>query len=548
MIDVNLLFVFLTALAVSMLLIPLLMSWAERFRIVDRPGARKIHAAPVPRIGGIAFAVGVWTTLLLWAPHDDFIRVYLLASAVILGFGIWDDRGGLDYRVKFFGQLLAAVIAVWYGGVTLQTLPFMEGTELPGWLAMPLTVVLLVGVTNAVNLSDGLDGLAGGLSLLTFGGVAYLAYLSGSQTILLLAVAMLGGILGFLRFNTYPARIFMGDAGSQFLGFTAGVAAWMLVNVGEGLSPTPLIALLLLGLPLLDTLGVILQRVAGGRSPFLPDSNHIHHKLLKAGFFHHEAVSIIYTLQAGMVGLAYLFEWQSDRVVLLVYAAIALPVLASFWLADRWRWRRPDREQSASVAVMRRLKRRWGAETPVQLLGASVLLFLLLGVFVPQQVPVDFGVVAIGLFALLSSGALLFRRATPWLVRLGLYVGGAFMIYLADQSAGSGAAAGWHMPALLNLLFGLMAVLVVVSIRLSRNEPFQITPLDYLMVLAVLTVPNLPEVQVGGFSLGTMAAKIIVLFFAYELILSRLSQRMRQYGLAALWVFLALGIRSWVNL
>jgi UDP-GlcNAc:undecaprenyl-phosphate GlcNAc-1-phosphate transferase len=238
--------------------------------------------------------------------------------------------------------------------------------------------------------------------------------------------------------------------------------------------------------------------------------------------------------------------------VLAVYAAIALPVFALFWLAGRSRWRRPDRGRAASVPAARRLMQsKWITETPIQLLGTGVLLFLALGVFVPRHVPMDFGLAAIALFGFLLSGALLFRTATPWLVRLGLYVGGAFMIYLADHThgtAGAGAASGLPVELILNLFFGVMAVLVVVSIQLSRDQPFQLTPLDFLMVLAVLTVPNLPEMQMGGYSLGGLAAKIIVLFFAYELILSQLSQRMAQYGLVSLWVFLALGIRAWVHL
>ena len=548
----NLLFIFVTALAVSMLLIPLLTRWAERLRIVDEPGDRKVHAAPVPRIGGIAFAVGVWVTLLLWAEKSETVLAYLAASGIILAFGMWDDRFGLSYRAKFLGQLLAAVVAVGYGGVTLHLLPFTEQVELSPWLATPLTVLILVGITNAINLSDGLDGLAGGLCLLTFGGMAYLSYLSGDQTILILMIAMLGGLLGFLRFNTYPATIFMGDAGSQFLGFTAGFSALLLTKSSEG-SYTAVLALLMIGLPLLDTLGVIIQRVLKGRSPFLPDRNHIHHKLLTAGFFHHEAVLIIYTLQAVMVGLAYLLQWQSDLIVLAVYGFIALPVLSLFWWAGRVRWRRPDRDQSLSVATMHRvigLKNRWAAEIPIQLLGAGVFLFLALGVFVPRRIPADFGVMAIGLFGLLLLGALLFRQATPWLIRLGLYIGGAFMVYLGDQtSVAAGAPGGADLPVheILDFYFGLMAVLVVVSIRFNRTRPFQITPLDYLTVLLVVTVPNLPEFQVGDLHLGGLAAKIVVLFFAYELILSRLSERATQYGLVSLWVFLALGVRAWVN-
>jgi UDP-GlcNAc:undecaprenyl-phosphate GlcNAc-1-phosphate transferase len=544
--EANLLFTFITSLVISMALIPPLMKWSNRMHILDSPGSRKIHRVPLPRVGGIAFAIGVEVTLLIWAPKEQVILAYLVASGIILFFGVWDDRVGLDYRIKFLGQLLAASVAVGYGGVSLNALPLIEDVNLSPWLAVPLTMVILVGTTNAVNLSDGLDGLAGGLCLLTFGGMAYLAYLSGDLTILILVVSLLGGILGFLRFNTYPARIFMGDAGSQFLGFTAGLSALVLTNTSQG-SYTPVLALLMIGLPLLDTLSVMVQRMAQGRSPFSPDRNHIHYKLLEAGFFHHEAVLVIYTVQAIMVSLAYLLQWQSDIVVLAVYGTIALPVFSVFWFAGRgrFRWHRPDREHSASVAAVRRMmKSSWVTEMPIRLLGMSVLLFLALGVFVPRRVPVDFGLVALILSGLLLLGVLFFRKATLFLVRLGLYIGGIFMIYLADQPT---MITGLPIHTILNLFFGLMAILVVVSIRLNREQPFQTTPLDYLVVLVALVVPNLPEIRIGELSLGLLAAKIIVLFFAYELLLSRLSEKITQYGLASLWVLLAFGIRAWVK-
>ncbi len=149
------------------------------------------------------------------------------------------------------------------------------------WIGIPVTVFFLVAVSNAVNLTDGLDGLAGGLSFLTLCGIAYLAYLSNDSTVLLLTVPFLGGLLGFLRYNTYPARIFMGDGGSQLLGFIMGVLAILLTNSTRG-PFSPVLALFLLGLPFLDTLGVAGQRLAEGRSPFIGDRKHVHHKLMTA--------------------------------------------------------------------------------------------------------------------------------------------------------------------------------------------------------------------------------------------------------------------------
>ncbi|MBI4715235.1 MAG: undecaprenyl/decaprenyl-phosphate alpha-N-acetylglucosaminyl 1-phosphate transferase, partial [Nitrospirae bacterium] len=400
--------------------------------------------------------------------------------------------------------------------------------------------------TNAVNLSDGLDGLAGGLSVLSFGVMAYLAYLSGDWEVLTAATAILGGIWGFLRFNTHPARIFMGDGGSQFLGFSMGVMALLLTDVSRGPYGPELIPLLI-GLPLLDTLGVMGQRLSEGRSPFLPDRNHIHHKLLSAGLFSHEAVILIYALQAGMVSLAYLMRWQPEGAALGVYGGIALLVLALFFLAGRRSWRRdrPDRDRSLSLVLVRRVKAfRWVREVPFHLLGTGVFLFLVLSVFIPRSVPADFGLFAAVLSGLLLLCLVVFRRAAPLLVRLGLYVGGSFVVFLAERSP---LIASWPVPLVFNLFFGVMAVLIVVAIQFDREKPFQTTPFDYLAVLIVLMVSFLPETRMDGVSLGLLAAKILVLFFAYELILNRFSKRLPHLGVLSLWVLMVLGVRSGIH-
>ena len=261
-----------------MALIPVLNASANRFGILDTPGDRKIHEKPIGRLGGVAFAVSAFAAIAIWAPHDKIIIPSLLGGSVILAFGIWDDAAALNYRVKFLGQILAAFVFVWFAEVSITALPFLEDVPLPTWCSMALTILLLVGITNAINLAYGLDGLAGGLSLISFACIAYLAYLASDLPVVLMMVPVLGGLLGFLRFNTYPARVFMGDGGSQFLGFFLGVAALALVD--DSRSPYSLALVpLLLGLPMLDTLCVMGQRVLEGRSPFLPDNNHIHHKL-----------------------------------------------------------------------------------------------------------------------------------------------------------------------------------------------------------------------------------------------------------------------------
>ncbi|MDH5670314.1 MAG: undecaprenyl/decaprenyl-phosphate alpha-N-acetylglucosaminyl 1-phosphate transferase, partial [Nitrospira sp.] len=186
----------LTSLLISMALIPPLRLLADRFRFVDLPGERKVHQHPVPSIGGIAFAIGSFASILWWCPQDQIKFSVLLGGLIILGFGVWDDRIDLGYKVKLLGQLLAALVIVFVGGIRFESIPVFSNAELPMWIGAPLTVFFLVAVSNAGNLADGLDGLAGGLSFLTLCGIAYLAYLSKDSIVLLLTVPFLGGVLG----------------------------------------------------------------------------------------------------------------------------------------------------------------------------------------------------------------------------------------------------------------------------------------------------------------------------------------------------------------
>jgi UDP-GlcNAc:undecaprenyl-phosphate GlcNAc-1-phosphate transferase len=249
-----------------MALIPALTASAWRFQFIDVPRDRRMHAEPIAKVGGIAFAVGTIAAVLLWAPQDRMILASLSGGVVILLFGMWDDRVGLDHRMKFAGQIIAAAIVVVYAGVRVTAMPFADDQALPLWAAATITMVVIVGMTNAVNLADGLDGLAGGLSLISFAGITYLAYQANDQMLMLLMVSVLGSLLGFLRFNTYPARVFMGDAGSQFLGHYLAVAAILLIDPARALY-SPLLVLFLWGIPLLDTVGVMGQRIWQGRSP-----------------------------------------------------------------------------------------------------------------------------------------------------------------------------------------------------------------------------------------------------------------------------------------
>ncbi len=539
----TLFFSFVGSLIICMALIPPLMATAGRLQFLDIPkDQRRVHSNPVAKVGGIAFGMGTFTAMLIWAPKDDIVVAGIMGGVTILLFGMWDDRVGLPYTIKFLGQTLGALIVMWQGNIHLNTLPFFE-TELPLWIAYPLTVLIIVGVTNAVNLADGLDGLAGGLSLLSFAGMACLAYLGGDQTVTLLMVPVLGGLLGFLRFNTYPARIFMGDAGSQFLGFFMAVSAIVLTDPQRG-PYTPPLGLFLLGLPLLDTVGVMLQRLKEGRSPFVADKNHLHHKLLAMGLSHYEAVLMIYLLQATLVTLAYVLRWQMELAILGVYGLVASVILFPFLRSRAWKlptnrlFKNADRWLTRASMIT---SSPWLTTEPIRILGIAVPAFLILSVFLPKRVPDDMAYVAAVLFVVILIGLGVAPKASSLLVRGGLYVGSTFIMYLSEQPASS-----TDILSPIHVFFVGLALLVALTIRFNSEHRFQTTPLDYLMVFLAVVVPALPEMQIGDIHLSFLTAKLIVLFFSFELLLHVFAQRVTQLGLVALWLLCGIAVRAWL--
>jgi len=532
---------FMGSLLICMALIPVLSTSASRLRFIDVPRERHVHREPIAKVGGIAFAFATFIAVLVWAPKDSFILSCLLSGAVIMFFGIWDDRGDLHYGVKFGGQVLATVIAMGVVGVRLSSVPFFDDVILPSWVALPLTVIVIVAVTNAVNLSDGLDGLAGGLSLISFTGLAYLAYQVDEQLLVLLIVSVLGGVLGFLRFNTYPARVFMGDAGSQFLGHYMAVAALLLIGTHHAVY-SPLLALFVWGVPLLDTIGVMGQRLLEGRSPFVGDRNHIHHKLLSLGLTHGQAVTAIYLVHGLMVSCAYFLRWESEAMLVGVYLLFAGGVLLLFVrrhesieLVDRslFSWSRLVVSTSSKPQGIR--------EWPLDLLYLAIPIYLAWAITVPRDIPSEGGIIA-GCLMLAIIGSWFTRSAMPWTVRVALYVGSMCLLYYGEAFPREIVT---DVLTPMNMAIGVLAILVVLSVRLGGEQQFQTTPLDFLVALLAVAMPFLPEIVIGPVPVGPLIAKSAVLFFAFELLLYTRSSAVTRLGAVSLIMLSGIIWRAW---
>jgi len=533
---------FVIAMFVTMLLIPLLIRMAPALHFVDIPDARKVHKQVVPRIGGIAIVIGTMIPVLMWLPLRSQTLAFVAAALVILAFGAWDDRANLNYRIKFAGQLIAALIVTLYGDVTIRWVPFADSMEIPQPLGIALAVFALLGITNAMNLVDGLDGLAGGTTLLGFGAVALLSYQAGDMELLLLSMAIMGAVLGFLRFNTYPASIFMGDAGSQFLGFSIGVLSIQLTQRTDvGLSP--MLPIVLLGLPILDTLSVMLVRIRAGRSPFSPDKNHLHHRLLAKGFTHYETVVVLYVLQTLLALGACVFRYQADYFLLSFYLLFCAPVV--LFLHGSSGSTSFNLVRTRGLALAQQLSRR-----SLQLLmpqRISRIVYLLFSVTLPVYALVslayttaltpDIAYLAL-LLSLFSSVSFVVYRDQPiaWGERAVIYVTSALVAYLGHYLDPS---ASW-LAVYVFFYFVALFVLVAVGLQFNRPGTFTFTPLDILVILIAFTVLNLPLLDGTIEPISKIAVKLVILFYVVEYLITNTQRSFRFIRLANSMLLMAI--------
>jgi UDP-GlcNAc:undecaprenyl-phosphate/decaprenyl-phosphate GlcNAc-1-phosphate transferase len=506
--------------------------------MMDLPDPRKVHARPVARVGGIGVVIGSLASIYLWLPVDNTIGAYLFGSIVLLLFGAWDDCRELGHYVKFVGQFIAVVAIVYWGDVWVSSLPLV-GEELPRYVGKPFTVVAIVGMINAINHSDGLDGLAGGESLLSLGCIAYLAHLADGFALTGMAVAIIGGLTGFLRYNTYPARIFMGDSGSQFLGFSLGVLAVLLTQrVDRSISMA--LPALILGLPIIDILAVLAQRVYHRMNWFRATKNHIHHRLLGLQFDHYQAVLIIYSIQALFVVSAIFLRYESDSLLLSLYLGVCALIFALLLIAERAQWKAGNHvAESGLTTIVRRAKaNRLFADGPTLFVKASVPLYFFLGSLWVQGVTADFGVVAIAFVGILSLALILhWLPLSRYLLRLVSYGTAAFLAYLIQKYAVQG-------DSLLGRIeigyFTALGIAIALAVRYGRDTQFRTTPMDYLLVFVVVASAFLQRETIQDSSAGALVIKVFILFYGSELILN--ARERRWNGLLDISVLASSGI------
>ena len=295
------------ALVISFLSTPIVKSFAYNLGAIDVPkDERRMHKVPIPRMGGLAIFLGFIISVLLFVEVDDQMKGILLGSVIIVVMGIIDDITPLRASLKFVIQILAALIPVYYGvQITCISNPNLFSDN-PywnfGWLSIPITVIWIVGLTNAVNLIDGLDGLAIGVSSISALTMLAIAILVAEPQVAVIMAALVGACIGFMPYNMNPAKIFMGDTGSTFLGYIlACITIQGLFKFYAVISFV--VPFLILGLPIFDTMFAIIRRISHGQNPMAPDRSHVHHRLIDMGLNQKQAVAVLYVISA-ILGLS----------------------------------------------------------------------------------------------------------------------------------------------------------------------------------------------------------------------------------------------------
>ncbi|MET3697666.1 UDP-GlcNAc:undecaprenyl-phosphate GlcNAc-1-phosphate transferase [Bacillus oleivorans] len=312
----------------SIVLTPLVKRFAIKIGATDKPNQRKVHQKIMPRLGGLAIYLSFIIGVLIVKPEDVYAAPILIGSVIIIITGFLDDMIELSAKWKLLGQIAAAVVVV-LGGVRVDFINLPFGGEIQfGFMSIPLTIFWIVAITNAINLIDGLDGLAAGVSSIALITISGMAFLKGDVFAMTMGLIVVASTIGFLFYNFHPAKIFMGDTGALFLGYM--IAVLSLLGFKNVTAISLIIPVIILGVPISDTLFAIIRRIVNKKPLSAPDKSHLHHCLLRLGFSHRQTVLLIYAMAAMFSLAAFIFSmstmWGAVIVGFLILFAIEIVV------------------------------------------------------------------------------------------------------------------------------------------------------------------------------------------------------------------------------
>ena len=321
---------FVIALIVTYICTPLVRTLAVKIGAIDAPDARKVHQVSIPRLGGLAIYIGYMVSLLYSVKDISSVKGLLIGSVILVAVGIWDDVKQIGPKTKLLGQIVAALMLPIFDNA-IHFISIGDHMLYLEYLSIPLTVFWIVGFTNIVNLIDGLDGLAAGISLIACIAICIVTLQMGQIDLACITLALAGAACGFLRYNFNPAKIFMGDTGSMLLGYTMAAISVM-GSVKTAATVGLVVPVIVLGLPILDTLFAIVRRRINGRPVFQPDKGHLHHRLLAMGLTQKQAVLLMYAITA-VLGCVSIVAAKANFAIGLLLVVLIL--CACVWTATR---------------------------------------------------------------------------------------------------------------------------------------------------------------------------------------------------------------------
>ncbi|MDD2320999.1 MAG: MraY family glycosyltransferase [Geobacteraceae bacterium] len=518
---IHLLYIFLIALFSSMAMVPFLMRWAFDTGAIDVPDARKKHKKAVPRIGGVAICMGWLFSLLIYVDMSREVRGILAGTLIIFFTGLIDDLYGLSPKRKFQGQIAACLVTIFVGHISIFTLGNLFGNStllLPSWLGIPFTVVTVVGVVNAFNLMDGLDGLAGGISVIALSAFMVLGHLSGNLMLMALCAALLGAVLGFLKFNLYPARIFMGDTGSLVVGFVIAFLA-ILTTQTPGSGVAPIVVVLILGLPIVDTLRVMGRRILHRKSPFSPDRTHLHHNFLDLGLQHRYTVLAIYGLSIFWATFAVMARNWDDRYLLAAFVLLMMLFYLNMLLLRKVDFftaflRKDSQAPIRHSVTYRRFSEFIAATTPVTIF--LTLAYLMLATLACSQA--DIMSLRAGTALLLGCVALIFftKDLCNHYVLAMTAVAILLIIFIANHDQSRDLIGSLSLAELTNVLLACLSALVLLRFAFRKPGEHILASVDYLVIgLGAFVILVSSQSSIGN-DIPETVAKGTILFLALK--------------------------------
>jgi UDP-GlcNAc:undecaprenyl-phosphate GlcNAc-1-phosphate transferase len=493
-------------------------------------------------------ALGAFIPIIIWVPMSEFVKAVLIGSGIVVIFGLVDDIREIGFKTKFIGQIFAGLIVILYGGLNIQSLGMFapSGFLLPEWLSIPLTLIVIVAVTNAINLSDGLDGLAGGVGLLTFLCIGYLSYLNQFQAYEIISVAMIGAIFGLLRYNTHPAIVFMGDAGSQLLGFVAITLSLALTSESNQISLV--LVVLIMGIPVIDTLFVMIQRIIKGRSPFTADKNHLHYKIMNLGFYHSESVLLIYLFHGILVCIGVFFRVMPPWFLLCLYILLSGVLMTTISIAEinGWKIKRYDFIDRVIKGRLRILKEEnIIIKVSFKAVEVGFIFILIFTCFLPKHINTYFSLCSIVLLGLILLTRKINKKWASSVIDISIFLMIPFLVYFSEKDVVY--LIDTTLIKAYVLSFGLLIFFVLLTLKFTRRKGFKPTPMDFLILVAALVVPNLPDEKIKSWQMGLIAAKIIAMFFTYEILKGELRLNTKKLEVAAFVALLVISIRGFIG-